>query len=117
MQSHDLHAVFISSICTPEDYLNDGKTIQKQSVAGNFQLWEHQQDLKMLKLAFKRSRETARLTIFTLVFREVSYILPRLPHPAQANEHLSQPPSACIISKLDVTVKETFAAALLPSGF
>lgn len=61
-----------------------------------------------------RNRETTCLTIFTLVFREVRYILPRVPYPAQANEHLSQPPSACIISKLDFTAKETFTAALPP---
>lgn len=57
-----------------------------------------------------------RLAVSTLVFGEVSYIRPRVPYPAQANEHLSQPPSACIIPKLDFTAKETFTAALPPSG-
>lgn len=61
-----------------------------------------------------RNRQTIHLTIFTLVFREVSYILPRVPYPVQANEHLSQPPSACITSKLDFTAKETITAALPP---
>ena len=61
-----------------------------------------------------RNTETKRLTICTLVFREVSYILPRVPDPAQANEHPSQLPSACITSKLDFTAKETITAALPP---
>lgn len=63
------------------------------------------------------NRKTTRVTTFTLVCREVSYILPRVPYPAQANEHLSQPHSACIIQKLDFPAKETFTAALPPSGF
>lgn len=61
-----------------------------------------------------RNRKTTHLTMFTLVFREVSYILPRLPYASQANEHLFQPPSSCIILKPDFTAEETFTAALPP---
>lgn len=50
-------------------------------------------------------RETTRFTVSTLVLREVRYILPRVPSSAQANEHRSPPPSACITSKLDLVAK------------
>lgn len=56
--------------------------------------------------------EQERLSVFTLAFREVSYILRREPDPVQANEH--QPPSACIASKLDSAAEEPFTAALPP---
>lgn len=59
----------------------------------------------------RTERETTRFTIFTLVLREVSYIRPRLPYPVQANEHVSQPPSASTASKLDFTAKEISTAA------
>lgn len=51
MQSHDLHTIFITSICAAADYLSYGKAAQTQSVIGNCQPCEHQQDLQMLKLA------------------------------------------------------------------
>lgn len=106
-------------------------TMEKlQLGTSNCQLCDHLQDLKALKLAERMPRDTVLyskqhcffwrwwdqkgLSIFTLAFREVSCILPRVPYPLQANEHLSPPLSACIISKLDFTAVETFTAALLP---
>lgn len=68
-----------------------------------------------VRVTLYRTAEQKRLSVFTLAFREVSYILPRVPDPVQANEH--QPPSACIVSKLDFAAKELFTAALPPSGF
>lgn len=69
MPSHDLHAVFINSICTPVDYLNYGKTIQTQSVTDNCQVCEYSQDVKMLTLENVRQLNECRVTsVYTILY-------------------------------------------------